>query len=143
MIHIRRAQLSDNQSVAKLTSQLGYKTSVAQIQPRLNAILTSPNDILFVAENKQAVVGWISAYIAYRLSSDLFVEISGLVVEEKMRGHGIGKQLVLAAENWAKEQDIPQMRVRCNVIRIETHHFYERLDFVSAKSQKVFKKSLI
>lgn len=142
MITIREAAQSDLTQLTQLTIQLGYPTSTEQISRRLHGILTSQNDIILVAEHHNKLRGWITAQATYRLSADPFVEIGGLVVDENIRGQGVGKKLIQAVADWAKQNEILNLRVRCNVIRLDTHQFYQHLGFTEAKTQKVFKKTI-
>ncbi len=142
MITIREAAQSDLNQLTQLTIQLGYPTSTEQISHRLNGILTSQNDIILVAERNNNLLGWITAQATYRLSADPFVEIGGLVVDENIRGQGVGKKLIQSVADWAIQNKILNLRVRCNVIRLDTHQFYQHLGFTETKTQKVFKKAL-
>lgn len=74
------------------------------------------------------------------LSLHLF-EIGGLVVTPEARNKGIGRKLVEFACEQVKNQNIA-LRVRCNAKRQETHEFYERIDFITTKSQLVFEMYL-
>ena len=47
---IRRAQMDDAESLATLSTQLGYPSSAADISARLRAILPDPAHVVFVAE---------------------------------------------------------------------------------------------
>ena len=53
---------------------------------------------------------------------------------------GVGKALVLAAEEWAHGHGCVTMRVRSNMKRVEAKPFYERLGYRVVKSQYVFEK---
>ncbi|HEX2249485.1 MAG TPA: GNAT family N-acetyltransferase, partial [Gemmatimonadales bacterium] len=69
-------------------------------------------------------------------------EILGLVVDPEHRGHGIGRQLVNAVEEWATGRGLTQMAVRSSVLRAESHPFYERLGYVRVKTQHAYRKRL-
>jgi len=73
---------------------------------------------------------------------DPFIEIGGLVVKDGLRGSGIGKSLLAAAEKWAFDQDCREMRVRSNIIRADAHDFYLGQGYQDNKKQTVFIKSL-
>ena len=76
------------------------------------------------------------------LASGEQAELVGLVVDEALRGRGIGAALVTAAEAWARERGLARLRVRSNVTREATHSFYRRLGYEEVKRQVVFRKSL-
>jgi GNAT superfamily N-acetyltransferase len=60
------------------------------------------------------------------------------VVDENFRRLGIGAMLINVAKAWAKEKNLPLLRLRCNTIRLEAHVFYAMLGFTEKKQQKVF-----
>ena len=67
-------------------------------------------------------------------------EISGLVVDEKFRGAGIGRQLVARAQQWTNDQGLKLLRVRSRIERERTQGFYLGLGFEAVKIQRVFEK---
>jgi GNAT superfamily N-acetyltransferase len=64
------------------------------------------------------------------------------VVDEKLRGLGLGAALVKAAEDWAKEKKLSLVRVRSNIIRESAHRFYQREGYHIKKSWHLFTKAL-
>jgi len=100
-----------------------------------------PDNVVFVACISKKVVGWIHVCINFRIESDSYAEIGGLVVDENYRGKGIGKLLVEEAERWAQEKKFTKLRVRSNVIRKNTHRFYLHFGYKEEKEQKVFGKT--
>ena len=82
---IRKAVLEDISELSVLCDELGYSTSSEEIISRLEKIITSASDDLFVAVEKAEVVGWIHIFGSLRLESDPFAEIGGLVVSSKHR----------------------------------------------------------
>ena len=70
-------------------------------------------------------------------------EILGLVVDASVRRQGVGQQLVAAAEAWANAHGLPGMTVRSNVVRAESHPFYEALGYVRIKTQHTYRKVLV
>ena len=70
------------------------------------------------------VFGWISLNIVRYFYVQPFKEVSGFVVDEKIRNKGLGKKLLEAAEEWVKEEGYRLIRIRTNVLRTEAHKFY-------------------
>lgn len=117
--------------------------SQAELGRRLTHLLSRPDHHLVLAEIAPGrVVGWIHGAEQWVLESEPACEILGLVVDQNCRGQGIGRTLVAAIESWAGTRGIATMRVRSNVVRAESHPFYERLGFTRVKSQHVYRKSL-
>lgn len=140
---IRSARMKDAEALANLTSQLGYPATAEQIRGRFNMLQARPGeDVVLVAEVDGKVVGWVHAH-TYKLLVDApEVEIGGLVVDEEMRGQGIGEQLMQAAEDWAREHDCESIYLRSNTIRTKAHEFYKRIGYEIIKSQYAFRKML-
>ena len=111
---IRPAKESDAAELARLTSQLGYPVSEASIRTRMCRMFGSVDVSLLVAERPNGkLAGWIHGFLCQLLESDYRVEIGGLIVDEQCRRSGIGRELVLAIENWATEHGATELSVRC------------------------------
>jgi GNAT superfamily N-acetyltransferase len=124
-----------------LSSELGYPATADQIAARLADLLTRTDHCLRVVESSAGdPVGWIHAHEQSILESDSWCEIAGLVVDPGHRGEGIGRALVTAVEEWAATRGLGAVKVRSNVIRPESHPFYERLGFDRIKTQHVYRK---
>jgi len=139
---IRRAGAGDAPRLAALSDQLGYPSREEDVQRRLEAVLGRGDHAVLVAENEGEIVGWIHVFRADRIEANPFAEIGGLVIDEVWRGHRLGTTLLAATEAWAVEQDLPSMRIRSNVMREETHFFYEKQGYENRKLQSVFVKPL-
>jgi GNAT superfamily N-acetyltransferase len=137
----REATASDAAALAALSTQLGYPAQPDEAAERLSAI--GPAGTVLVAEENGAVLGWIHVCGVRFFQSPPFAEIGGLVVDEAMRGKGVGKLLLQAAVRWAAEQGYGKLRVRSNVVREDAHRFYEREGFQRVKTQAVFDRRLL
>jgi GNAT superfamily N-acetyltransferase len=139
----RPPQLRDVPRLSELSRQLGYPVSEAELGRRLTHLLSRPDHSVVLAETtSDQVVGWIHAGEQWVLESEPACEILGLVVDQNCRGHGIGRTLVAAVESWAGTRGLAAIKVRSNVVRAESHPFYERLGYTRVKSQHVYRKSL-
>lgn len=137
-VKIRDAAIGDAEALAGLAAQLGYPSSGAEIGARLGKYEGKAEERLLVAEVEGLVVAWTSIALADHFYTPLYVEISGLVVDEKLRGHGIGALLIREVKKWAESKGVGIVRLRANVIRKDAHRFYEREGFRKAKEQFVF-----
>jgi N-acetylglutamate synthase-like GNAT family acetyltransferase len=135
---LRLAKKDDAAAIAGLSEQLGYPTNPVQIEARLKQVQLLSDHCVYVAEINQEIVGWIHAFHAIRIESEAFVEIAGLVVDASQRKMGIGRSLIHQVGLWAQNRQLQTIRVRCNVVREESHRFYEKLGFAEVKSQKIF-----
>ncbi|KZN52993.1 GNAT family N-acetyltransferase [Pseudoalteromonas luteoviolacea] len=140
MAHVRQATITDANEINELSRFLGYSNTTSdEAQQRLEYLLESTNDDVWVCEVNGHIAGWLHGFKAHRLASNMFYEIGGLVVDPKIRKQGVGKLLVEQAYQYAQQLNV-ELRVRCNNKRVETHEFYNRLGFTQAKQQSVFSK---
>jgi GNAT superfamily N-acetyltransferase len=138
---VRHAREQDSAEIARLATQLGYPATEDELRRRLQRLLASTENIVFVAESSEAMLtGWIHAFLSQLLESDYRVEIGGLVVDKSVHRQGIGRELMRHVEAWAVERGVAQIVVRCRTARIEAHRFYESLGYRTAKTQSVFRK---
>ena len=140
-VPVRPCLLADAPAVAELATELGYPTDAAQASGRLEWLLGRGEDAVFVVEEDGAVAGWIHVRETRALESEPMAEIAGLVVTAPRRGRGLGKALVRAGLAWAAGRGLPTVRVRSNVVRAETHRWYQAAGFEAIKTQRVFSRS--
>lgn len=125
-MRIRPATVDDAPALERLIRQLGYDESAADIAARLAGM---PQMVL-VAELDGRVAGCLSTSTMRVLHRPKPVgRISMMVVDEALRGQGIGAALVRAAEARLKEQGCGLVEVTSNLKRIEAHGFYEKLGY--------------
>lgn len=139
---IREANTLDYVPLTILTKQLGYPLPENEIQRNLETICRNKNEIIYVMTDKEDVIAWIHIFHTVRLESGSFAELGGLVVDERYRGKGIGKQLLEKAAEWCRQMGIPKLKLRSNVLRKDAHRFYFRHGFRETKEQKVFELDL-
>ncbi len=138
--YIRNAGQKDYVAISALSEQLGYKTPHVAVLKRLKEVLKNPDHCLLVAVDHDQIIGWIHGVYSLRIESEIFVEITALIVDQDHRKNGIGKKLVEHVQNWAKLKNCKQLRARSNTLRTESHPFYEKLEFSLNKEQKVYDK---
>src|SRR5688500_13918429 len=126
---IRRTEPRDVEALARLIGQLGYEVGECDVSERL-AVMLAEGRLVLVAERDGAVVGCLSTSVMRVLHRPAPVgRISMMVVDEAVRGLGIGAALVRAAENALAAQGCYMVEVTSNARRIEAHRFYERLGY--------------
>lgn len=137
-LHLRTLTLTDAEAITNLSSQLGYKATMAETKVWLQEILASKDHCTFGAVLGEKLIGWVHGFYTLHLESGAFVEIGGLVVDENCRRTGAGRKLVEQVLAWAKQKGVGKVRVRCNTKRTDSHTFYKAIDFEEVKEQKVF-----
>lgn len=133
--------LSDAREIARLNGELGYSACSKSAETNLLAIISSENHAVMVCEKSAGhILGWIVVEKRISLETGEKAEITGLVVDPCARRKGIGKALVLAAEQWAQKNGLYKIVVRSNAARAESHQFYESLAYVRGKTQHYYSK---
>lgn len=129
--------------MAELSEVLGYPVSTATLARRLESVLQRREEAVLVAELAEAeIVGWVHGSEQEFLQAGPRCEILGLVVAVDHRRQGVGRELVLAVERWARSRGLDEMGVRSAATREEAHPFYQRLGYVCTKTQQVYRKKL-
>lgn len=162
-VNVRAATLADAADMARLSGQLGYPATPEEVAHRLRQIDGDAQHAVYLAEFAGGelpgpgisaartsstdvvagpVIGWIHVHVCHGLVSDSWLEIAGLVIDECHRGHGVGRVLMMQAEQWARDNACREVRLRSNIIRAGAHVFYEKLDYEMFKTQKAFRKIL-
>jgi len=139
---IRKAKIADATRMAELSGTLGYPVSAQTMEQRLRRVLALETHSVFVAERNGEVVGWTHGAEAETLELGCRCEIWGLVVAENERGRGVGRRLIEAVEKWARDRGLENISVRSNVVRPESHPFYERIGYTRYKTQHAYRKAL-
>ena len=105
-------------------------------------IESDQNNELIVAELDGAVIGTLqltfTPSLSYRGSKRCTVE--SVRVDDKLRGKGIGREMMLWAIKRAKEKGCVSMQLTSHGDRTDAHRFYENLGF--AKSHVGMKLNL-
>ncbi|MCO8311775.1 GNAT family N-acetyltransferase [Pseudomonas mandelii] len=124
---VRKALLTDAESVSKLLGQLGYQASPKLIRDKLEALEFSARDTVLLAQDGKNIIGVISLHVL-----ELFHQpgrlgrITSLVIEDDFRGQGVGAMLVSAADAFFTEQLCVRAEVTSSDHRIQAYTFYQR-----------------
>ena len=136
---LRRGRIGDAAELARLSAQLGYPQATGAFERRLRRLLISADHPVIVAtDDDKMLLGFIAIEHRLMLETGDRVEIVGLVVDDAARRRGIGKQLVDAALDWARDIGVAEVIVRSNIARDQSHPFYERAGFERIKTQHVY-----
>ena len=141
-IKVRTAEETDCSEITRLSNELGYPSSFKKVCEILDMVLSHDDHQLLVAADDQKLFGYIHLVHSLRLSSEPFIEIAAIVVEETSRNMGIGKALVNETEKWAKNKGFDYIRIRSNIIRDDAHQFFYHKGFKRLKTQDVFFKEM-
>ena len=127
---IRPAVANDAPALAQMLDQLGYPTDASEIPGRLERMRERPGTTVFVAEQRDKPVGVVTVHLFPALhTSEPVAWLTALVVDETVRGSGVGSALVERAEEWASRHGAKRLALTSHLRRKEAHEFYKRRDY--------------
>jgi GNAT superfamily N-acetyltransferase len=127
---IRLATAADADAIALLLGELGYPADPAAVPGRLERMLGEPGQSALVAQLDGRVVGLATVIVRHVLDADApFARLAALVVAGNVRGRGIGRALVAAAEEIARAAGCSAIEVTSGDHRPAAHAFYRALGF--------------
>jgi GNAT superfamily N-acetyltransferase len=140
---VRTAQRGDAGAVAALSAQLGYDEAVDEIRRRIEDIRAQGNGEIYVAVvPPDIVVGWVQVFGLLLVELPPLAEVGGLVVDSRYRRIGVGRSLMEAAEQWARQNGLATLRLRSNLQRDDAQAFYRRLGYGEIAASTLFSKVL-
>lgn len=138
---IRNAEITDSQAIRDMLEQLGYPLTTKHVQDKLELLLNSVGDAVYVYEDKNQIVGFITLHFSIQLAFEKnFCEIGYFVVDSSIRSQGIGRQLEEKACQVALEKGCDHINVFSMAHRSGAHRFYERQGYTHI--QRFFEKKL-
>ncbi|NBJ88281.1 GNAT family N-acetyltransferase [Acutalibacter sp. 1XD8-36] len=141
MVIIRDAILNDAPSLYHLNCvSMGYEYPEEKTAVQLEKLLSSRRDKILVVELDNQVVGYLHLVDYDLLYFGPMKNIMGIAVDPKHRRMGIGKALLEAGEEWARESGAEGVRLVSGEGRTEAHTFYRALGYDGNKMQLNLKK---
>ncbi|GGX58244.1 GNAT family N-acetyltransferase [Saccharospirillum salsuginis] len=123
---LRRARPGDAAQLHPLLDQLGYVMDIDRLAARLAWFAADASSPVWVAEYKGRVVGCIACHLTPPLHQvEPLGRITALVVDENLRGLGIGKALVNEADDFFRSQGCLAAELTSSDHRLAAHAFYE------------------
>ena len=127
---VRSARPSDCEVIADLLGQLGYPTAPGEAEARLASLNEHRHAVAIVAEVQGRVVGLVTAHVFPSIhDTPPAAWLTTLVVDEAHASQGLGRQLCVAAEEWARNRGAVRISVSSGKHRDEAHAFYERIGY--------------
>jgi GNAT superfamily N-acetyltransferase len=129
---IRFARPSDVPELARLFGELGYDIPPATLAERLSAFHSAGEQALVAADDASSarlfgVATLHTTPVLHRAGP--VGRVTALVVDASLRGRGIGRALMEAAERWTAERGCVLIEVTSNQRRADAHKFYEGLGY--------------
>ena len=140
----RIASKEDAKSINDISkNELGYSDCTESLVLQKFQKIDFEDEVVFVAEYKKKVIGFIHVHIYDILYYESMVNILDLAVDSKFTKNGIGKSLMAKVEEWAKSKNIKLIRLNSGGTRTQAHNFYRNIGFSEEKTQLRFMKSLL
>jgi GNAT superfamily N-acetyltransferase len=114
--------------------------ATAQIRTQLEALVGDPHTTLLCAEADGRIVGLAEVYLRRDEPHPLIHQytygyLQSLMVTERWRGHSVGRELIAAAEAWAREHGATQLRLSAWEFAGGPVPFYEALGYQTMKRE--------
>jgi ribosomal protein S18 acetylase RimI-like enzyme len=130
---VRKAEINDFDRVFELFKQLWPNKQLHYLSQQnvFQRSIESKSDILICSDFADETMGFASMIIMNNFWQESRVGyITTLIVDERCRGIGLGKELLDALIREAREYECKRIELDSGFQREETHKFYERLGFV-------------
>jgi GNAT superfamily N-acetyltransferase len=130
-IDIRDATEEDAEALSLLLEQLMHRPSKPdEIRVRLRRLAAGGVDRVVVAVADGRVVGVAGLTFSWMLHADApTARLMSIVVDESMRGQGIGRRLVEVAVEQARAWGCDRLELTSRLERAGAHTFYESVGF--------------
>jgi GNAT superfamily N-acetyltransferase len=129
-ITIRQASEHDAPEFARLLTLLGHPTDEEAVLSRWRAWAEAGNIALVVPLGDGLLAGLMSLHRMVVLHRPKPIgRLTSLVVDTPLRGQGVGRALVVAAEELLTRQGCGMLELTSHKRRAEAHAFYERLGY--------------
>ncbi len=134
---IRPASLEDLPALLDLYVQLSATnaaTQPARAAAGLRRILAREDISLLVAEIDGRVAGTVMLVVVPGLTHNArpWIQLENMVVDGSIRRSGVGRALLAAAFDLAREHDAYKIQLESAAYRTEAHEFYEAAGFTRA-----------
>jgi ribosomal protein S18 acetylase RimI-like enzyme len=127
---IRVAEMNDATALAQLMCELGYETTESEMEMRMERIAADDCYRTFVAVLDGKVCGMIGTLACPSYEhNDPGGRILALATLGTMRGRGIGRALIAAAEKDFAKRRIARISLTTRFERKAAHQFYEALGY--------------
>ncbi len=138
---IRECELSDYEEIYQLNlTEMGYDYPKTETKEKIEKLLQSDKDKIYVACVNDVVVGYIHANDYDVIYAPHMKNIMGIAVLSEYKRSGIGKALLSEVEAWAADTGAGGVRLASGSKRIGAHEFYKHCGYNGDKEQIRFIK---
>ncbi|QTD37643.1 GNAT family N-acetyltransferase [Polaribacter batillariae] len=108
-------------------------SSILLTKKELEDIITSENTVLFIAEEKEIILGTLTL-VLNKIPTGSKAWIEDVVVDEAARGKGVGKKITQFAVDYALNKGITKIDLTSSPERIAANNLYQKLGFKKRKT---------
>ena len=119
---LRRASRADLDRIASLERRCFGETDGIFSRRQLRALLANPNACWLTSADGLAVACWLRAGNSHARWARLY----SLAVDPSLRGQGWGSRLLLAGEDWMREQGLDTCRAEVKSDNLAARRLYAR-----------------
>lgn len=147
MINLRAAKFDDIEAMIALLAELfaleaDFQVDADKQRAGLALLLNSDNGQVFVAQNDSGqIVAMCSVQILISTAAGAKVGlVEDLIVSTAWRGQGVGKDLLLFLESWARQQGLKRLQLLADKDNQVALDFYARQDWQTTQLIALRKK---
>ncbi len=135
MLHFRLATLDDFDTWCRFRDELYGDLQPEYIETEIKRIISAPDlcsYLVFLEKDKTEPVGMIELSfrnIVEGCTSSPVAYIDGLYLNEKYRGQGLGKEMLVFIKKWARESGCTELAVDTELENGRAQQFYLREGF--------------
>lgn len=138
---VREARGDDAIAVASLYRSFVSSPHIKVREDRLETIASDPNNFIFVCEIDEVVCGtaFLTICLDAMFGNQPYGVLENVVVNEAVRGKGIGRHLMAHAEEVCRLRDCSKIMLMSTASRESAHRFFEQQGF-SSENKRGFVK---
>ena len=143
---IRKAEIKDLPIIAALAYQLWPSHTMDEMQTEMAEILAKTDAAFFLAYEEDIAVGFAQCQLRHDYvegtDSSPVGYLEGIYVAEDCRKQGFARELLSAAESWAKARGCTEFASDCELDNRESLKFHLSMGFEEANRIICFTKKL-
>lgn len=143
---IRKANVSDAATVAKLAIQMWEDNTLEGLTEELAEIITGPESAVFLLYDGEIAIGFAQCQLRHDYvegtDSSPVGYLEGIFVEEAYRNKGYAKELLKQCEAWAKDMGCTEFASDCELTNTGSLAFHLKTGFEEANRVICFTKKL-
>jgi GNAT superfamily N-acetyltransferase len=140
-IRIRPGRFEDVPAEASMNRSVDWSYDEQHTLAEYHDDAYEPSSVL-IAELDGDVVGKLELFVARKSTYGRYALIRRFVVADGMRGRGVGRQLLAAAQERAEAAGCAFLELTVDVTNPEAHAFYKRSGFSEDRVEVIMRKPL-